>query len=240
MDNQTEQTEQIPFKHRVLARQLDLISMEALETPITIIGAGAIGSFTTLSLAKMGYEHLTIYDFDTIEEANMNSQFYRLSDVGKPKVEALSNLVKDFTGVEITAKNQRYENGTFKGIVISAVDSMAIRKLLWDQHKYSPFGVKLYIDGRMGAEFAACYAMKLTAEKDVKAYENTLYSDEDAVQERCTAKATMYCVLSLASHIAKVVKDFTSNQPYARTLQWNIAKNKQELWNSDYQKPAKV
>ena len=50
-----------------LVRQLDILPPEQTITPITIIGAGAIGSFVALSLAKMGFDDITVYDFDKIE-----------------------------------------------------------------------------------------------------------------------------------------------------------------------------
>ena len=36
-------------------RQLDLLDLKLSSTPIAIIGAGATGSFTALTLAKMGF-----------------------------------------------------------------------------------------------------------------------------------------------------------------------------------------
>lgn len=228
LDIQDKQEEIIPFKHQVLVRQSDLIPLKALEIPITIIGAGAIGSFTTLSLAKMGYEDITVYDFDTLEAANMNSQFYRISDIGKPKVKALFDLVKDFTGVEIKPKNEKYEKGVFPGIVISAVDSMAVRKLIWENHKLLPFNTAIFIDGRMAAEFATAFAIKPLDEKDRKSYDKTLFSDAEGLEERCTAKATMYCSLALASHIAKIVKDFTTDGNYCRIMNWDLRTYGQE------------
>jgi molybdopterin/thiamine biosynthesis adenylyltransferase len=183
----------------------------------------------------MGFNDITVYDFDKIEVENINCQFYRFSDIGKLKVEALKEIVKDFTGVEIEAKPERYEKGMMsKGIVISAVDSMEVRRMIWENHKSFAISTRLIIDPRMGAETALAYAMKPCDPKDIKSYEKTLYSDEDAVQERCTAKATMYTALALSAHVAKIVKDFlcTENERYARTMQWDIGENIQKCWHS--------
>jgi len=221
------------FDSEHLTRQLDLIPIRVLGEPITIIGAGAIGSFTALTLAKMGFQDITVYDFDKIEVENMNCQFYRFSDIGKQKVEALNELVKDFTGVDISYFPSRYEAGQFKGIVVSAVDSMEVRKLIWDNHKETALATKLIIDPRMGAEFGLCYAMNPMKDKDIKSYEKTLYSDSAAVQERCTAKATMYTALAISSHVCKVIKDYLcEEQRYARVMEWNIAQNVQQCFPS--------
>jgi len=222
---------EIPFKHQVLTRQLDLIPLDVLDEQITVIGAGAIGSFTVLSLVKSGFENITVYDFDIIEPENMSSQFYRIKDIGKNKVDALQDLVKEFTGVEIQVKNELYKTGTFPGIVISAVDSMEVRKLIWDNHKVS-FGTKLVIDPRMSAEFFLCYAMNPLDIQDVESYERTLYTDQDSVQERCTAKATSYTALNAAAHVVKIVKDYLTHpeKKYSRTCEWNIAANAQKCY----------
>jgi molybdopterin/thiamine biosynthesis adenylyltransferase len=214
-----------------LTRQLEIIPIEVLGEPITIIGAGAIGSFVCLSLAKMGFCDITVYDDDKIDVENMNCQFYRFKDIGKYKVEALKELVKEFTNVDIEIKNEKYISGMFKGIVISAVDSMDARKLVWENLKEMSLSTKLVIDPRMGAETALCYAMSPMDPKDVDSYGKTLYTDANAVHERCTAKSTMYTVLGIASHVCKVVKDYLCNdKKYCRVCEWSIKENTQKCW----------
>jgi molybdopterin/thiamine biosynthesis adenylyltransferase len=226
-----------------LTRQWDIIPVDCLDQPITIIGAGAIGGATALTLAKMGFNDITVYDFDKIEVENINCQFYRFSDIGKLKVEALQEIVKDFTGVEIEVRPERYAKGMMsKGIVISAVDSMEVRRMIWENHKQFAISTRLIIDPRMGAETGLCYAMRPTDPKDIKSYEKTLYSDDNAVQERCTAKATMYTALAISAHVAKIVKDFlcTEDERYARTMQWDIGENIQKCWSNKPQEAQSV
>ena len=207
-----------------LTRQLDILPIKCLDKSITIIGAGAIGSFTALSLAKMGFEDITVYDFDKIEIENMNCQFYRRSDVGKLKVEALADLVESFTDVKINAINQLFEGDPLNGIVISAVDSMSARQMIWDGQKQSA-GVDILIDPRMGAETAMLYCMNPHDADDRFSYEKTLYSDDEAVQERCTAKSTTYTALLLSGLVAKAVKDIVTDSPYPRIVNWSILHN---------------
>lgn len=213
------------FENQHLTRQLEILPVECLDKPITIIGAGAIGSFTALSLAKMGFEDITVYDFDTIEVENMNCQFYRFSDIGKPKVEALKELVFDFTKVKINAINDKYQGEPLGSIVIAAVDSMEIRSMIWNAQKKSP-SCKFVIDPRMGAETAMLHVFNPHDAKDVKSYEKTLYSDDEAMHERCTAKATMYTACMLSGLVAKAVKDIaTGFENYPRLVHWSIKEN---------------
>jgi molybdopterin/thiamine biosynthesis adenylyltransferase len=214
-----------------LTRQLDLIPTSVLGEPITIIGAGAIGSFATLSLAKMGFTNITVFDYDTVDVVNMNSQFYRFKDIGRTKVAALEDLVHEFTGVRIKTGVFKYAGGqVFPGIVVSAVDSMEARKLIWEAHKERGFRTKLIIDPRMSAEFCALYAAS-PMDRETK-YGNSLFDDKDAVQERCTAKATMYTVGPIAGLVAKVVKEFLTEGTYTKTIQWDLKANHFQGWRT--------
>lgn len=228
---------------KTLTRQFDLIPLETLGEKITIIGAGAIGSLVSWSLAKMGFLNQTVFDFDKIEEENMNCQLYGVSYIGMSKVEALRDIIKrDICGDEkesylmssFETVEDRYTGGTtFPGIVVSAVDSMEVRKLIWDTHKKSPVGTKFIIDPRMSIENALQYTMDPTNPKDIKDYEVTLYSDDQAVQDPCTNKATIYTSLLLAGHVVKTIKDIALGKPYARTMMWSIEKNDYVVYNQE-------
>jgi len=206
-----------------LIRQADLIPKDVLGTQITIIGAGAIGSWVCLSLAKMGFGYIRVYDYDTVDIENMNCQFYRFDDIGKKKIDALRDMVYEFTKVTIMGIDDKYTNQKHGGIIISALDNMKARRDVFEAHKASL--ADYIIDPRMGGEFATMYIIDPADEKDRAHYEKTLHSDEEAVHERCTAKATMYTANLLGGLVAKAVKDIVTNAPYTRTVQWDIGKN---------------
>jgi len=214
-----------------LTRQLDLIPMKALDRSIAIIGAGAIGGWTTLSLAKMGFINLTVFDFDTVDTVNLSSQLYRFKDLKKPKVQALNEIVEDFTCFSINAVNDKFVGGNIANdIVISAVDSIDTRKKIWESVKKNGF-VKMFIDPRMGAEHAALYVINPHDEKDIAAYEKTLTSDEQALHEPCTRKATQYCALALSGLVCAQVKAIATNSDYSRITQWNIPSGSFMAWS---------
>jgi hypothetical protein len=207
------------MKQDYLIRQADLIPLEVLKTPITLVGAGAIGSFTTLALAKMGFSRLKVWDFDTVDAANMNSQFYPIDSIGQQKVFALQNMVKRFTGTEITAINQKHleHMAITDKICVSAVDSMTVRSQLFD----SFFG-QWFVDPRMGAEDAALYVCDTKQPTEKDDYKTTLYSDDKAVQEKCTAKATMYTACMLSGLVSKAIKDVLTSNEYPINAFWSI------------------
>jgi molybdopterin/thiamine biosynthesis adenylyltransferase len=208
------------FDH--LTRQLDILPLDKLGEKITVIGAGAIGSWVVLALAKMGFSNIVVFDDDDVSVENMSCQFYPMTAIGQKKVRALAQMVQQFTGVVIEDVAERYEKGTFSGIVISAVDSMQVRRLIWENHKAMGFTTKFIIDPRMGAETALLYVMDPKSEKDITSYEKTLYSDNEAVQERCTAKATIYTANMLSGLVCKAVKDIVTDNPYPRISNWSI------------------
>ena len=68
-------------------RQQDLCPVQALQDlHVTMVGCGAVGSFTALALSKMGVGSMTLYDPDTVEVHNLPVQMFTNADLGRPKV----------------------------------------------------------------------------------------------------------------------------------------------------------
>jgi len=220
------------FKDAHLTRQLDIIPMSSLDTPVWIIGCGAIGSFVALQLAKMGLWDLHFVDPDTVSIENMSCQFFRHSDIGKPKVSALRELLFDFTvDFEASLHYQKWgKDLPMRGIVIAAVDDMAVRKHIFD-HCTTDFRITHFIDPRMGAETALMYVMKPQERRDRETYAKTIYTDAEAIQERCTAKSTIYTANLLSGLVVKAVKDIiTKSDSYPRVAQWAIGLDEQKIF----------
>ncbi len=220
------------MREEYLTRQSDLIPQNILHQQIIIVGAGAIGSFTTLSLAKMGFRNIKVYDYDIIEDENMNCQFYPISEIGNKKVHALQRMVKEFTGVVIEDFDMEVnDHFNFVGAyLICAVDSMSVRKMLFEKC----WNTSYLIDPRMSAEYAMIETLYVADKGErFESYEATLYTDDDAVQERCTAKATMYTVMLIAGQISKIVKDTSLYNNYLRTIDWNIENNQIFSWDNE-------
>ena len=202
-------------------RQLDVLDLDKTSIPITVIGAGATGSFSVLTLAKMGFTNITAYDFDVVAEHNLPNQFYRTQDIGKPKVEALREIVREFEGIEITARNERYKGQRLKGIVLDCVDSMDVRIQVWNFVRNNP-EVVLYIDSRMGLEVMQVYCVNPSDPWHVKSYESTLFPSSEAIPVRCTAKSIMYTVLAVASLLASTVKKVVMHEQVKHSLTFDL------------------
>lgn len=189
-------------------QQTGIISPENLRGSFLVIGAGAIGSFVAMTLAKMGAVNITAIDGDTIEDHNIANQMYPDHLIGHAKVDALKDVVRAYGTVDLKPLYDKWtpevadKLGHFDTVIV-AVDSMDTRKLIWDYYKSKGC---LFIDGRMGAQTLRAYAIHTNNEDQVKFYEGTLYSSAQAVQERCTAKSIIFTVLLVAGEMLNLTK----------------------------------
>ena len=192
-----------------------------------ILGCGAIGSSAATQLCRMGVNNFILYDMDKVEIQNIGVSHYILKDIGKEKVVALENHLKN---INDEAYIQVYP-GYFKefakplnedDIVILGFDSMlcrleAAKVALKKGNK--PF---LLIDGRMGSEQYQQYILKNPKLKD---YVNTWYSDDNASNEPCNAKATSYCSNMSGAFIANAVKKVINQESYKSEIIFKFPDN---------------
>src|SRR5580765_3063387 len=90
------------FHHEAIYRGADEVAKLAGQ-PLTICGAGALGSHLADNLARQGFRQLRAIDRDRIEEHNVGTQLYGESEIGAWKVEVLRQRLFRATGVEIEA-----------------------------------------------------------------------------------------------------------------------------------------
>lgn len=199
-------------------RQLDLCPQKALRgLELDVIGVGGIGSWTVLTLAKLGVGSIRVLDFDVVERVNIPSQAYRLSQVGIPKVEALRALCKEFAATEIEAVRERVTDRRLRPICISALDSMAARRAVWEGAvKGRP--VSWYLDARMGGHSLLVLTVRPTSPVEVSTYEETLYSDQEALPLPCTARAMVSWPLAAAALLVRQVALIARGDVPARRL----------------------
>jgi molybdopterin/thiamine biosynthesis adenylyltransferase len=112
--------------------------------PITLCGAGAIGSILADNLARQGFRLAKVIDRDRVEEHNVGTQLYGESEIGARKVEVLRNRLFRAVGAEIEAVSkeltERNAASLLKGsgLVIDTFDNSASRQLVQDQSREIP------------------------------------------------------------------------------------------------------
>jgi molybdopterin/thiamine biosynthesis adenylyltransferase len=123
------------FHHEELYRGRGLVEKLA-GMPVTLCGAGALGSHLADNLVRQGFRRLRVIDRDRVEEHNISTQIYGEGDVGSWKVEVLKSRLFRAAGVEIEAENKDLSEATvrklLKGaqLVIDTFDNSASRRLV--------------------------------------------------------------------------------------------------------------
>mgnify|MGYP001070809157 CR=1 FL=1 len=190
-------------------RQLDFLSLDDLEgVKVTVIGCGGIGSFVAFALAKLGVRAFELWDGDAVESHNIPNQCFKRSQVGKTKAGALCSVIKEVGDeIAVLCHESFWKGEPLEGIVISAVDDMKVRGQIWKACKLNP-SVSLLVDGRIGGEEVKVLGVRPTDIDDIRSYEKTLYSNEEAKELPCTARAVIDVAFLVAALIVRVVRGF--------------------------------
>ena len=172
---------------------------------VDIVGVGATGSRIAMSIAKLGVRQLHLWDFDVVEPHNIPNQVFGNGDVGKPKVEALAARIEADTGTKVYAHNEKVTGRTRLGdYVFLLTDTMSSRKDIWEGAiRWKP-SIKVMVETRMGSVEGRIYAVSPTNPDTVKAWEATLFSDEDKTVERslCGTQITVGPTAEIISGMA--------------------------------------
>ncbi|MBY0549020.1 MAG: ThiF family adenylyltransferase [Candidatus Obscuribacterales bacterium] len=123
--------------HEQIFRGSDAMKLLA-SVPITICGAGALGSNLAVNLVRQGVSNLSVIDDDRVEPQNVGTQVYSLDDTGGLKAELLKNAIYRDVGEEIFCSTKRLtEKNVSKllsgsELVIDAFDNSDSRRAVFD------------------------------------------------------------------------------------------------------------
>jgi molybdopterin/thiamine biosynthesis adenylyltransferase len=199
-------------QHLDMRRHMNLFNPYQFNVPVTVIGAGATGSWLVLQLAKLGISDITVWDFDHVEEHNVPNQLFDLSDVGELKVDALADHIKRQTGLEIKTVDKRFTHGRLRGYVFLMVDSMLARKDIWETSVKGKSAVKLLVEPRMGLNEARVYNVEPTNLTHQEKYEACWYPDDEAEVSACgTSQTVITTALLTASFCARQLINHFNN-----------------------------
>ncbi len=83
----------------------------SLPSKVCIVGIGGVGSWVALDLALVGVKSIIMIDDDTVDVSNLNRTPFRLNDIGKTKVLAMSELIRERRrSTDIVAVPSKYED----------------------------------------------------------------------------------------------------------------------------------
>lgn len=171
--------------------------------PVTLLGAGSVGSQVALMLGRMGVPRLTIYDGDDVRSHNLPMTLaFRPNDLSRFKAEVIGERAREETGMNVEAITRMYDGSEpFKaGSVVTCVDTMAARAAIWERARHNP-NVDLLVDTRVHERFLSVFAINPTDPRHVKLYEKHLYPDSSTPRRMCGRHGVIY-VTSMAAALA--------------------------------------
>ena len=175
--------------------------------PIIVVGAGGTGSNFCYAAASAGIE-IHLFDDDTVEAHNLGGQFYNQSQIGQSKVTAVMNNCYAFRGEVINVYDTKYdENSMSTPIMVSCVDSMIARKIMFDNWKKQE-NRELFLDMRMDAENFQIFAV--TKDK-TENYIKHLFDDSEVAEPICTLKQTTHVGMICAGMAFTFLTNYISN-----------------------------
>ena len=180
-----------------IAKSYDFFQPETCTGRIHIIGCGAVGSTVAENLVRFGLTKITLYDFDTVDSHNIANQMYKGTDIGKTKVEALSEYLREINpdiGDDLRVEPDGYTNQPLAGYVILCVDNIDLRRAIATKQKSNPY-IKAMFDFRIRMTDAQHYAADWANPKMVDAF---LRSMEFTHEEAKAATPVSACNIELS------------------------------------------
>lgn len=174
---------------------------------ILVVGAGGIGSNALYYLSKTIPATYFIIDNDTVDDVNIGTQFFKKGQIGKLKVEAISNTINEFSTAKPNALKKLYY-GEFLPITITGLDNMKTRKEVYESWKAND-NREILIDGRLRANLYEIYVVTKGREEE---YEKTLFDDSEVDDGPCTFKQTAYFAGLIGSRITHILVNYLSNK----------------------------
>ncbi|AXX86575.1 tRNA threonylcarbamoyladenosine dehydratase [Malaciobacter marinus] len=103
---------------------------------IILLGVGGVGSFALDALYRTGVTDITIVDFDTYEESNLNRQIGSEGNIGKVKVEALAQKYLKVTPIHVKITKEWIDNFDFSQFdyILDAIDDVTPKVHLIKKH----------------------------------------------------------------------------------------------------------
>lgn len=106
------------------------------DVKLILLGVGGVGSFALDALYNTGITDITIVDFDTYEESNLNRQMGSFGNIGRIKVEALKEKYPEVTPIHMKITPEWIDNFDFSSYdyILDAIDDIKPKVHLIKKH----------------------------------------------------------------------------------------------------------
>ena len=106
------------------------------DVKLILLGVGGVGSFALDALYNTGIKNITIVDFDTYEESNLNRQMGSFGNIDRIKVEALKEKYPEVTPIHIKITPEWIDDFDFSSYdyILDAIDDVKPKVHLIKKH----------------------------------------------------------------------------------------------------------
>ena len=194
---------------------------EIQKARIIVAGIGGIGSNVAFQLARMIPANLTLYDDDIVEMVNMAGQLFSINDIGKSKVNAIADMIYNYTSMrQVWTVQSKFTSDMEPGdIMICGFDNMRARATFfssWVGHikdKTEEERKKcLYLDGRLSIDTLQILCITGDDQYNIDRYKKEfLFSDSMADATVCSMKQTTYLACMIGSLMTNLFTNFIAN-----------------------------
>lgn len=194
---------------------------EIQKARIIVAGIGGIGSNVAFQLARMIPANLTLYDDDIVEMVNMAGQLFSINDIGKSKVNAIADMIYNYTSMrQVWTVQSKFTSDMEPGdIMICGFDNMRARATFfssWVGHikdKTEEERKKcLYLDGRLSIDTLQILCITGDDQYNIDRYKKEfLFSDSMADATVCSMKQTTYLACMIGSLMVNLFTNFIAN-----------------------------
>jgi hypothetical protein len=194
-----------------------------LEGRVHIIGCGATGSFVAECAARMGFLKFTLYDADIVEPHNLANQRYEPSHIGRPKVEALKEVLMRFNpDIQVEVHNEFFTSSskiTDIGPLVLTTDTMKSRDEIIRAVANNPM-VDHVFETRLGFTSGSTNIIDNLDTSSVQGYLNTIVDDASVPEGPCNQRICTTLVQTISGYVVHQMCEMYS------------ARTKNETWKS--------
>ena len=144
-----------------LVKSQDYFNPLSVTSRCHIIGCGSVGSTVAELLIRLGITKISLYDFDIVSSHNLANQMFVNADIGRPKTEAVRDLlcaINPEAKQDIEIFNEGWTDKTrLSGYIFLCVDNIDLRREIATKNKFN-MTIKAMFDFRTRLEDAQHYA----------------------------------------------------------------------------------
>jgi hypothetical protein len=177
---------------------------------ITLGGLGGVGAYVAFFLSRLRHE-LFCYEMDTVEDVNLDCQFFKYEDLGKPKASAVSDMIRQYSNGYLDHLGKYEEGCDVTPYCFAMFDNMEARKLMfeeWCNNKDS----QIFIDTRLQAEEFQIFCVH--KEKHIQMYLDSLRNDDEIPDLPCSYKQTGHYAAMVATQAVALFCNYLANQKH--------------------------